>query len=51
MSDSFGYILLNDIAPNLDKSSEYDLKNFPNVSEAFYICNLLSIVMKWFEDF
>ena len=30
VSDSFKYIFWNDIAPNSDKSSEYELKNIPN---------------------
>ena len=39
VSDSFWYIFLFDIAPNLDSSSEYDLKNFPNIFRSVYICN------------
>ena len=31
----------NDISPHLDKSSEYDLNNFPNIFEAYYICNIV----------
>ena len=29
----------NDISPNLDKMSEYDLKHFPNVFETYDIFN------------
>ena len=46
---------LNDITPNLDKSSKYqfDLKNFQikTFFEAFDVCNPVSTVLKWFEDF
>ena len=31
VSDSLRFIFLKDIAPNFDRSSEYNLKNFPNV--------------------
>ena len=39
----------NNIVPNSDRRSKYDLKNFQNVFEACDICNPVSIEV--FEDF
>ena len=36
----------NDVAPNLDRISEYDLKNFPKGFRSLDICSPVSIVLK-----
>ena len=38
--------ILETILHKFERSSEYDLKNFPNISEACDICNPVSIVLK-----
>ena len=45
VGDSVGYILLNRYCTNLDGSSEYDLKNFPNVFRSLWYKPVL-IVLK-----